>query len=78
MLAVLRNPAYRRWLIGSSISTIGLWIQRVGQDWLVLTELTDRDASALGFATALQFAPQLLLAPGRDGQQTISIDASYF
>ena len=37
---------------------------RVAQDWLVLTELTDHSASALGIATGLQFAPLLLLAPG--------------
>jgi MFS family permease len=36
---------------------------RVGQDWLVLTQLTDHSASALGIVTGLQFLPFLLLAP---------------
>ena len=36
---------------------------RVGQDWLVLTQLTDHSASALGLVTGLQFLPMLLLAP---------------
>jgi MFS family permease len=38
-------------------------MQRVAQDWLVLTQLTHHDASALGVVMALQFAPQLLLLP---------------
>jgi MFS family permease len=38
-------------------------MQRVAQDWLVLTQLTDRNASALGIVMGLQFAPQLLLLP---------------
>lgn len=38
-------------------------MQRTAQDWLVLTTLTDHDATALGVAMALQFGPQLLLAP---------------
>jgi MFS family permease len=38
-------------------------MQRVAQDWLVLTQLTHRDASALGIVMGLQFAPQLLLLP---------------
>jgi MFS family permease len=38
-------------------------MQRVAQDWLVLTQLTHHDASALGMVMGLQFAPQLLLLP---------------
>jgi MFS family permease len=38
-------------------------MQRVAQDWLVLTHLTHHDASALGIVMGLQFAPQLLLLP---------------
>jgi len=38
-------------------------MQRVSQDWLVLTQLTHHDASALGIVTGLQFAPQLLFLP---------------
>jgi len=44
------------------ISNLGTWMQRTAQDWIVLTELTDYDAFALGVTTALQFAPQLLLS----------------
>ena len=40
-----------------------LGVQRPAQDWLVLTVLTHRSASALGVVMALQFAPQLLLLP---------------
>jgi MFS family permease len=38
-------------------------MQRVAQDWLVLTQLTHHDASALGIVMGLQFAPQLLFLP---------------
>jgi MFS family permease len=54
---------YRLWAGGSLVSNIGSWMQRIAQDWLVLTVLTPHSASAVGVTTALQFAPQLLLLP---------------
>ena len=54
---------YRIWFLGALVSNIGTWMARVAQDWLVLTELTDHSASALGIVTGLQFLPFLLLAP---------------
>jgi MFS family permease len=59
----LRNRNYRLWAAGALISNIGTWMQRVAQDWLVLTILTDRNATAVGIVTGLQFAPQILLLP---------------
>ena len=70
----MKNPAasafralssfnYRLWTAGSLVSNTGTWMQRVAQDWLVLTELTHHDASAVGIVVGLQFAPQLLLLP---------------
>ena len=38
-------------------------MQRVAQDWLVLTQLTHNNASALGLVMALQFGPQMLMLP---------------
>ena len=38
-------------------------MQRVAQDWLVLTVLTHGSGSALGITTALQFLPILLFSP---------------
>src|ERR1700728_4838528 len=38
-------------------------MQRIAQDWLVLTELTHNNAAAVGVVMALQFGPQLLLLP---------------
>jgi len=38
-------------------------MQRTAQDWLVLTELTHRNATVVGVVMALQFGPQLLLLP---------------
>ena len=61
--ASLRIRNYRLYAAGGLVSNAGTWMGRVAQDWLVLTELTDRSASALGIATGLQFTPFLLLAP---------------
>ncbi len=38
-------------------------MQRTAQDWLVLTQLTHHNATAVGVVLALQFGPQLLLLP---------------
>jgi MFS family permease len=54
---------FRVWTAGGLVSNIGTWMQRVAQDWIVLTQLTDHDATAVGIVTGLQFAPQLLLLP---------------
>ena len=51
------------WSAGALLSNIGAWMQRIAQDWLMLTQLTQHDARAVGVVTALQFAPQLLLLP---------------
>jgi MFS family permease len=59
----LRSFNYRVWAVGAFVSNIGTWIQRTAQDWLVLTQLTHHDASAVGTVMALQFGPQLLLLP---------------
>jgi len=54
---------YRVWAVGAFISNVGTWVQRTAQDWLVFTQLTHHDASAVGLVMALQFGPQLLLMP---------------
>ena len=59
----LRSFNFRLWTAGALVSNIGTWMQRVAQDWLVLTQLTHHDASALGIVMSLQFAPQLLFLP---------------
>ncbi|HEY8973142.1 MAG TPA: MFS transporter [Burkholderiaceae bacterium] len=59
----LRNPGYRAWFAGSLVSNIGTWVQRTAQDWLVLTQLTPRNATALGVMMALQFGPHIVLLP---------------
>jgi len=59
----LRNPNYRIWAAGALVSNIGTWMQRTAQDWIVLTELTDRNATSMGIVMGLQFGPQLLMLP---------------
>ena len=54
---------YRVWAAGALVSNVGTWMQRTAQDWLVLTQLTDNDAVAVGITLALQFGPQLVLLP---------------
>ena len=59
----LRGFNYRVWAAGAFVSNVGTWVQRTAQDWLVYTQLTQHDASAVGLVMALQFGPQLLLLP---------------
>lgn len=54
---------YRIWFFGALVSNIGAWMQATAQNWVVLTELSDNDAIAVGITMALQFGPQLLLVP---------------
>jgi MFS family permease len=51
---------YRLYASGQIVSLIGGWMQITAQDWLVLS-LSHNSPTALGFVTALQFAPILLL-----------------
>jgi len=59
----LRIYNYRLWAAGAIVSNVGTWMQRIAQDWLVLTELTHKNATAVGIVMALQFGPQLVLLP---------------
>ncbi len=58
----LRYVNYRLWFAGAFVANIGTWMQRVAQDWLVLTVLTDDSGVAVGITTALQFGPSLVLS----------------
>lgn len=59
----LAEPNYRHWFAGALISNTGTWMQRTAQDWIVLTYLTNNNASALGITMALQMGPQLIMFP---------------
>ena len=63
MFRALENRNYRIWAGGALVSNVGTWMQRVAQDWLVLTVLTNHSGAAVGITTALQFLPMLLLGP---------------
>lgn len=55
----LANRNFRLFLTGLLVSGTGGWVQRIAQDWLVLT-MTD-SPTAVGITTACQFVPTLLL-----------------
>jgi MFS family permease len=59
----LNSFNYRLWAGGAIVSNVGTWMQRTAQDWLVLTHLTHKNATAVGVVMALQFGPQMLLLP---------------
>ncbi|MDP9012721.1 MAG: MFS transporter [Pseudomonadota bacterium] len=59
----LNNFNYRVWAGGAFVSNVGTWMQRTAQDWIVLTQLTHNNATAMGVVMALQFGPQVLLVP---------------
>jgi MFS family permease len=63
MFQSLRSYNYRLWAAGALVSNVGTWMQRIGQDWLVLTVLTHHNATAVGTVMALQFGPPLVLLP---------------
>lgn len=63
MFRALSVYNYRLWVTGALVSNIGTWMQRVAQDWLVLTVLTNHSGTAVGVTTGLQFLPILFLGP---------------
>lgn len=63
MFRSLRVHNYLLWFAGALTSNIGTWMQRTAQDWIVLTELTDHDAAAVGITMAFQLGPPLFLMP---------------
>ncbi|MFH7593490.1 MFS transporter [Streptomyces racemochromogenes] len=58
MFSSLKIRNYRLFAAGQVVSNTGTWMQRIAQDWLVLS-LTG-SASAVGVTIALQFLPMLL------------------
>jgi MFS family permease len=60
MFGSMRVRNFRLFTFGQITKLIGVWMQFIAQDWLVL-ELTHNSASALGIVTALQFTPVLVL-----------------
>ncbi|WP_416483385.1 MFS transporter [Streptomyces sp. CL12] len=58
MFSSLKIRNYRLFFTGQVVSNTGTWMQRIAQDWLVLS-LTGSSA-AVGITTALQFLPMLL------------------
>ncbi|MGW2070631.1 MFS transporter [Streptomyces sp. NPDC001953] len=58
MFSSLRVRNYRLFFLGQVVSNTGTWMQRIAQDWLVLS-LTG-SSTAVGVTTALQFLPMLL------------------
>jgi MFS family permease len=59
MFGSLKVRNYRLFASGQVVSNVGTWMQRIAQDWLVLT-LTGNNPVALGIAASLQFLPTLL------------------
>ena len=57
----LRQRNYRLFLALVFTGSVGVWMQRLAQDWLVL-QLTGSPA-AVGVAVALQFLPMLVVGP---------------
>ncbi len=58
MFSSLKIRNYRLFFTGQVVSNIGTWMQRIAQDWLVLS--ITGSAAAVGITTALQFLPMLL------------------
>ena len=63
MFRALKVFNYRLWVSGALVSNIGTWMQRVAQDWLILTVLTNHSGTAAGITTGLQFLPIIFIGP---------------
>jgi MFS family permease len=61
MFRSLRVRNFRLYASANLVSNTGTWMQRIGQDWLVL-QLSGDSGVALGLTTALQFGPTLVLS----------------
>jgi MFS family permease len=61
MFAALQVRNFRLFASANLVSNTGTWMQRIGQDWLVL-QLSHDSGVALGVLNALQFGPSLLLS----------------
>jgi MFS family permease len=61
MFAALKVRNFRLFASANLVSNTGTWMQRIGQDWLVL-QLSHDSGVALGIINALQFGPSLLLS----------------
>src|SRR5919205_3363795 len=61
MFRSLRVRNFRLYASANLVSNTGTWMQRIGQDWLVL-QLTHDSGVALGLVNALQFGPSLVLS----------------
>ncbi|WP_308127882.1 MFS transporter [Modestobacter italicus] len=61
MFRSLRVRNFRLYVSANLVSQTGTWMQRIGQDWLVL-QLSGDSGVALGITTALQFGPTLLFS----------------
>lgn len=59
----LQGHNYRLWAGGALVSNIGTWMQRIAQDWLVLTVLTQHSGTSVGWVMSLQFGPPIVLMP---------------
>ena len=59
----LANLDFRLWVMGAFISNIGTWLQRTAQDWIVISQLSENNAAAVGTVVLLQFVPQIILLP---------------
>jgi MFS family permease len=61
MFGAMRVYNFRLYVSANLVSQVGTWMQRIGQDWLVL-QLSGNSGVALGVTTALQFGPTLLFS----------------
>src|SRR3954453_16848538 len=61
MFRSLRVRNFRLYASANLVSNTGTWMQRIGQDWLVL-QLSGDSGVALGLITALQVGPHLVLS----------------
>ena len=63
---------FRLWTAGGLISNIGTWMQRVAQDWIVLTQLTHHNATILGISRPCSSLRSSCCCTGAVWRRTVS------
>ena len=55
----------RMWAGGAIVSNVGTWMQGIAQDWVVLTQLTHHNATAVGVVMPLYRHLRVRIDAGR-------------
>jgi MFS family permease len=74
----LNNRNYRIWASGAFLSNVGTWMQRIAQDWVVLTQLTHNSPTAVGIVMAARQTFITALVNEADLPNAVALNSTSF